>query len=169
MVGDDGAGTMRLDSKETLYVMDSPDDGTRSHDVKFSSLSLHDGRAGTEFADVVRGSRFFGGGAALFGGIFILSGIAVAIEAVCTVTKNPLPGPIDAFLVESPAHVEKVARKRPPCCCCGGDGPAPVSRAWGCGGHPLLACARAAAFRNPACLEATRINAPASAGESSPS
>ena len=44
--------------------------------------------------------RFFGGGAIVFGTAFILSGIAVAVEAVCKVTGNPLPTVIDEALVQ---------------------------------------------------------------------
>ena len=44
--------------------------------------------------------RFFGGGAIVFGSAFLLSGIAVAVEAVCKVTGNPLPTPIDEALVQ---------------------------------------------------------------------
>lgn len=35
--------------------------------------------------------RFFGGGALLFGGIFVTSGIGISIEALCKVTNKPLP------------------------------------------------------------------------------
>jgi len=44
--------------------------------------------------------RFFGGGAIIFGSAFILSGIAVSIEAVCKVTGNALPTAIDEVLVQ---------------------------------------------------------------------
>jgi hypothetical protein len=44
--------------------------------------------------------RFFGGGALVFGSAFLLSGIAVAIEAICKVTGNPLPPTIDEALVQ---------------------------------------------------------------------
>eukprot|EP00325_Prymnesiales_sp_UTEX-LB-985_P025869 CAMPEP_0174720916 /NCGR_PEP_ID=MMETSP1094-20130205/34861_1 /TAXON_ID=156173 /ORGANISM="Chrysochromulina brevifilum, Strain UTEX LB 985" /LENGTH=176 /DNA_ID=CAMNT_0015921501 /DNA_START=29 /DNA_END=559 /DNA_ORIENTATION=+ len=43
---------------------------------------------------------FFGGGAVVFGTAFLLSGIAVAVEAVCKVTGNPLPTAIDEALVQ---------------------------------------------------------------------
>lgn len=49
--------------------------------------------------------RFFGGGALLFGGIFLATGISVAVEAVCKVTNNPLPASIDDALVQ---YVEPV-------------------------------------------------------------
>jgi len=45
--------------------------------------------------------RFFGGGAIIFGTAFLLSGIAVAVEAVCKITDNPLPTALDEFLVQS--------------------------------------------------------------------
>ena len=44
--------------------------------------------------------RFFGGGAIVFGSAFLLSGISVAIEAVCKVTGNPLPTALDEVLVQ---------------------------------------------------------------------
>ena len=44
--------------------------------------------------------RFFGGGAIVFGSAFILSGIAVSVEAVCKVTGNALPTALDEVLVQ---------------------------------------------------------------------
>jgi len=44
--------------------------------------------------------RFFGGGALVFGSAFILSGLAVAVEAIAKVLGNPLPTPIDEALVQ---------------------------------------------------------------------
>jgi len=44
--------------------------------------------------------RVFAGGALLFGGIFISSGIAVAVEAVCKVLGKPLPVAVDEVLVQ---------------------------------------------------------------------
>ena len=44
--------------------------------------------------------RFFGGGAIVFGSAFLLSGLAVSIEAVCKVTGNSLPTAIDEVLVQ---------------------------------------------------------------------
>lgn len=49
--------------------------------------------------------RFFGGGAILFGGIFIAAGIGVSIEALCKVTGNQLPVVLDEVLVQ---YVEPV-------------------------------------------------------------
>uniref|UniRef100_A0A7S3TW81 Uncharacterized protein n=2 Tax=Choreotrichia TaxID=141411 RepID=A0A7S3TW81_9SPIT len=45
--------------------------------------------------------RFFGGGAILFGFIFIASGIAVSVEALCKVLDKPLPQFVDDFLVNT--------------------------------------------------------------------
>jgi hypothetical protein len=45
--------------------------------------------------------RFFGGGAILTGTVFISSGIAVSIEALCKVLDKPLPAALDDFLVNS--------------------------------------------------------------------
>jgi hypothetical protein len=44
--------------------------------------------------------RFFGGGAIVFGSTFILSGIAVSVEAVCKVLDKPLPTAVDEVLVQ---------------------------------------------------------------------
>ena len=44
--------------------------------------------------------RFFGGGAIVFGSAFILSGIAVSVEAVCKVIGKPLPTALDEVLVQ---------------------------------------------------------------------
>ena len=44
--------------------------------------------------------RFFGGGAIVFGTAFLLSGIAVAVEAICKVSGNPLPTALDEALVQ---------------------------------------------------------------------
>ena len=44
--------------------------------------------------------KFFGGGALTFGTAFLLSGLAVAIEAVAKVLGNPLPAWIDEILVQ---------------------------------------------------------------------
>lgn len=44
--------------------------------------------------------RFFGGGAVVFGSAFLLSGISVAVEAVCKVTGNKLPSFIDEAIVQ---------------------------------------------------------------------
>lgn len=45
--------------------------------------------------------RFFGGGAILTGTVFITSGIAVSVEALCKVLDKPLPAAFDDFLVNS--------------------------------------------------------------------
>jgi hypothetical protein len=45
--------------------------------------------------------RFFGGGAILTGAVFIVSGIAVSVEALCKVLDKPLPAAVDGFLVNS--------------------------------------------------------------------
>jgi len=45
--------------------------------------------------------RFFGGGAILMGTVFISSGIAVSVEALCKVLDKPLPPAFDDFLVNS--------------------------------------------------------------------
>jgi len=44
--------------------------------------------------------QFFGGGAIIFGSAFLLSGIAVAVEAVCKITGNALPTAVDEALVQ---------------------------------------------------------------------
>lgn len=44
--------------------------------------------------------RFFGGGAIVFGTVFLLAGIAVSVEAVCKITGNALPTAIDELLVQ---------------------------------------------------------------------
>lgn len=44
--------------------------------------------------------KFFGGGALVFGSAFLLAGIAVAVEAVCKITGNALPTPVDEVLVQ---------------------------------------------------------------------
>lgn len=44
--------------------------------------------------------QFFGGGALVFGSAFLLSGIAVSVEAVCKVTGNALPTALDEVLVQ---------------------------------------------------------------------
>merc|ERR1719454_1687466 len=44
--------------------------------------------------------RFFLGGATVFGTAFILSGLAVAVEAIAKVLGSPLPTPIDEALVQ---------------------------------------------------------------------
>jgi len=44
--------------------------------------------------------RFFAGGAVTFGSAFILSGLAVAVEAIAKVLGNPLPTALDELLVQ---------------------------------------------------------------------
>jgi len=44
--------------------------------------------------------RFFGGGAIVFGSAFLLSGLAVSVEAICKVLGTPLPTAIDQALVQ---------------------------------------------------------------------
>ncbi|EOD19135.1 hypothetical protein EMIHUDRAFT_444998, partial [Emiliania huxleyi CCMP1516] len=44
--------------------------------------------------------RFFGGGAILFGTVFLASGIAVSVEALCKVLGTPLPAAVDSLLVD---------------------------------------------------------------------
>lgn len=44
--------------------------------------------------------KFFAGGALVFGSAFILSGLAVALEAIAKVLGSPLPTPIDEALVQ---------------------------------------------------------------------
>lgn len=44
--------------------------------------------------------RFFAGGALTFGSIFLISGIAVSVEALCKVLGSPLPVAIDEALVQ---------------------------------------------------------------------
>mmetsp|Transcript_2964 Transcript_2964/g.4878 ORF Transcript_2964/g.4878 Transcript_2964/m.4878 type:complete len:215 (-) Transcript_2964:9-653(-) len=44
--------------------------------------------------------RFFAGGAVTFGVVFILSGLAVALESICKVVDKPLPVAIDEALVQ---------------------------------------------------------------------
>lgn len=45
-------------------------------------------------------SAFFGGGAIVFGSAFLLSGLAVSVEAICKVLGTPLPTAIDQALVQ---------------------------------------------------------------------
>ena len=44
--------------------------------------------------------RFFGGGAIVFGSAFLLSGLAVSVEAICKVLGTPLPTAIDQALIQ---------------------------------------------------------------------
>ncbi|KAL3910150.1 MAG: hypothetical protein SGPRY_009163 [Prymnesium sp.] len=44
--------------------------------------------------------RFFAGGAILFGCVFLASGIAVSVEALCKVLGSPLPEAVDAALIQ---------------------------------------------------------------------
>ena len=65
-----------------------------------SGINPSDPLASIPKAGQVLLERFFGGGAITFGTAFLLSGLAVAVEAICKVTGNPLPQALDEALVQ---------------------------------------------------------------------